>query len=126
MPVSNSFRKKDKILKRADYLRIGSRNKKIRTKHFLILFERSDFNLHRLGITASKKTGNSVKRNRIKRVIREFFRLNRKSLGSVKDIIIIAGRDASRLGYEEVREELIRAFARGRGKVSILNENDRR
>ncbi len=126
MSGSNSFKKRDRILRRADFLRIGSKEKKVRTKHFLILFERNDLNVHRLGITASKKTGNAVKRNRIKRILREFFRLNRGSLGSCKDIIIIAGKGSFRLGYKEVQGELNRAFNINLENISTLNENGRK
>jgi len=44
----------------------------------------------RLGITVTKKTGNAVERNRIKRLIREFFRKNRHLLTHNFDLNIIA------------------------------------
>jgi len=49
----------------------------------------------RLGITVSRKVGNAVVRNRIKRGIREWFRRCRDELGSNVDLVVIA-RSAAR------------------------------
>ena len=49
----------------------------------------------RLGITVSKKVGCAVRRNRIKRIIREFFRTNRMLIESSADINVIAKRSVS-------------------------------
>ncbi len=53
MSALHSFKKKDRILKRADFLKIGSKGKKIRTRHFLVFFVGNNLDIHRLGITAS-------------------------------------------------------------------------
>jgi ribonuclease P protein component len=60
----------------------------------------------RLGITVGKKVGNAVKRNRIKRLLREYFRLNRDAFRGSTDIVIIARKDISSLNYRDVSSEL--------------------
>lgn len=57
----------------------------------------------RLGITVSKKVGNAVVRNRIKRVTREFFRHTKHQISSPRDINVIANRQAGRLENEKLR-----------------------
>jgi ribonuclease P protein component len=66
----------------------------------------------RLGITVTKKTGNAVKRNRIKRLIREFFRLNKALFPAGQDLVIMAKRDVPPLTYQEACRELTELFTR--------------
>ena len=56
----------------------------------------------RIGISASKKIGNSVVRHRIARVLRECFRLHRDELKSGYDIVVIARQPAAAMGYEDM------------------------
>ena len=60
----------------------------------------------RLGITVTKKIGNAVKRNRIKRLLREFFRVNKSGFSSSQDIVVIAKKEAYELTYQDVCREL--------------------
>ena len=76
------------------------------SEHFTIIECKNQTGISRLGITVSKKVGNAVQRNRIKRLIREYFRLNRSRLSTPRDIVIIAKKDASLLKYQEICSEL--------------------
>jgi ribonuclease P protein component len=64
----------------------------------------------RLGITASRHTGGAVTRNRIKRLVREFFRRNRHCMTKQKDILVIARPQAAQLSYADVERELAGAL----------------
>ena len=72
----------------------------------------------RLGIAASKAVGSAVERNRVKRVIREFFRQNR-DLFPVGDCVVIPGRSSGKLSNDEIRRRLAGALEKisgaGRG-----------
>ncbi|MAG32544.1 MAG: ribonuclease P protein component [Deltaproteobacteria bacterium] len=65
----------------------------------------------RLGITASRKVGNAVVRNRFKRRIREWFRLRRSALGGDFDVVVIARRSGAKLGLVELDARLARLLA---------------
>jgi ribonuclease P protein component len=60
----------------------------------------------RLGITASRKVGNAVVRNRVKRSVREWFRRDRARLGAEFDIVVIARRGARDLTGQEINARL--------------------
>ena len=64
----------------------------------------------RLGISVSKKVGNSVVRHRIRRLIRESFRLH-KSEWAARDYIVVARKEAAGKSYEEIESTL---FSLGR------------
>jgi ribonuclease P protein component len=71
----------------------------------------------RLGLVATRRLGKAVQRNRIKRVLREFFRRHRTTLPAF-DLVIMAKKGAAALGYHQVEEELGRLlFSRARQKT---------
>lgn len=92
-------------------MRIGAEGKKIRSNHFIVIYKTKSEGACRAGITASKKVGNAVYRNRVKRLIREFFRLNNE-LFCPADMVFIAGRNSCHLTYKELRDELMLVFTR--------------
>lgn len=65
---------------------------------------------HRIGITVSKKVGNAVERNRIKRIIREYFRHKKDSVDGILDINIIAKKGLTTLSTGQSIEKLDKLF----------------
>ena len=113
----NGYQKKDRLLKRKEYLLVSKTGKKCHKKHFLCIFKKGSGERSRLGITVTKKVGCAAKRNRIKRVCREFYRLNRRRLRGIWDISIIAKQsaaDASRDQSLKSLNELFHAISENR------------
>lgn len=80
-------------LRRADFLRITRHGRRHSSEFFLVFrLDRSDGGAARLGITVTRKVGKAVRRNRIKRIVREWFRGRRQELKSC-DLVVIAKRD---------------------------------
>ena len=65
----------------------------------------------RLGITASRKVGNAVARNRVKRAVREWFRTERRSLSADRDYVVILRAKACELSAGDLARELSVALA---------------
>lgn len=87
-------------------MEVMSKGKEFRTRNFTLIYSPNKEGKSRLGITVSKKIGNAVKRNRVKRLIREFFRLNKSRISGCYDVIFIARKGAVDLNYFKVYEEL--------------------
>jgi len=104
------FGKKERVRRRKDYLNIYKRGRRIHSDNFTVILSPNPSGEKRLGIAVSKKVGNAVKRNRIKRLLKEFFRLNKDQLPDSKDMVIIAKKDVSPLKYRDVCLELADIF----------------
>jgi ribonuclease P protein component len=106
------------LLKRSAFLGLSRQGKKIQNRHFIALYALRDENGSRLGITASKRVGNAVTRNRIKRHCREAFRHHAIRFELSVDISIIAKREAAALTGPGVAASLDQLFGKIRGEVS--------
>ena len=67
----------------------------------------NNLEINRLGISVSKKVGNSVVRHRITRLIREAYRLNRNQLASGKDIVVVARVNSKGHNYWDIESAFI-------------------
>ena len=65
---------------------------------------------NRLGISVSKKVGNSVIRHRMKRLVKESYRQNESGLKRGFDIVVIVRPAAKEKGYREVQSALLHLF----------------
>lgn len=104
--MEQSFRKHERVRKRKDYSRIYKNGARLYLENFLVLIHPNEEGTRRLGITVGKRIGNSVKRNRIKRLLREFFRLHKDSLPAGADIVITVRKDVSARSLQEITREL--------------------
>ena len=107
---SFSFPKSEKILNRADFVKLNRSGNRLYTKHFTLIIKQNGQGVTRLGVTVSRKTGNAVRRNRVKRLLREFFRLNKKRIPQGYDIVIIAKKDVGYLDFWKIKKEIGSVF----------------
>lgn len=98
-------------MRRSDFQRVTRHGRRTVTEFFLVfILPREDERSARLGITVTRKVGNAVRRNRIKRLIREWFRRRGSELGPL-DLVVIAKRDLpERLTQAGVSLDLDRAL----------------
>ena len=62
---------------------------------------------NRLGISVSKKVGNSVVRHHVTRLVRESYRLHEEMFNSGLDIVVIARKSADEISYREAESALL-------------------
>jgi ribonuclease P protein component len=77
----------------------------------LVLFgEPNGLEHPRLGVTATRKFGGAVARNRIKRVLRDVFRRNRPSLAPPLDVVVNVRQGALERPFEALEREFIEQY----------------
>lgn len=101
-----NFTKSDRLLKRSEFLQLTKYGKSEYNPHFTIKYQDQHRNKSRFGVTVSKKVGGAVTRNRLKRLVREYFRLNKHAITGNLDINIIIKREASQLTSEHFLSSL--------------------
>ena len=104
--------KADRILKRREFMVLADSGRRIQNEHFIANFSPNQLGRSRIGITVTKKVGPAVKRNRIKRLVREYFRLNRHQLAGCWDINIIAKRQTADISSEKTFRSLTNIIER--------------
>lgn len=109
--MDNSFTRESRLLKARQFQAVFENAElKASDKHFLFLATRSGENNARLGLVVGKKKVKlAVQRNRIKRVVREFFRHHNQSVHGL-DIIFIARQGVGDLSNQALFERIDRSW----------------
>lgn len=94
-----SFPKQERLLHSGDYRR-ASRGVRYVTPTLIVIAQRGDQAWARMGAVVSKKVGNAVRRNKVKRRLREIFRRNKPSFPLALDYVWIARPGAADADFE--------------------------
>ena len=108
----------DSLKKNRDFQNVYRNGKSKANKYLVMYVLENQLDSNWLGISVSKKVGNSVIRHHLTRLIRESYRLNKEMFNSGLDIVVIARESAKDRKYKEIESALLHL-----GKINgILNE----
>ena len=97
----------ESLKKNRDFQKVYSNGRSFANRYLVMYILENGSSGNRLGISVSKKVGNSVVRHRIKRLIKESYRLNEDSFLSGYDIVVIARVTANKISYFEMESALL-------------------
>ena len=103
-----SYPKEARIRRRPEFNACYERGRRLHSPHFLLFWLPGAEGRARTGMAVSRKVGDAVTRNRVKRLLREFFRLHARALPA-GDLVAVARRHAgeARLDLAAVTGELL-------------------
>lgn len=114
--ASEKFPKTDRILKRDVFRRVYEQGRKLQARYFTAFVLPNLGERSRLGITTTRKIGNSVERNRARRLVREAFRKNKWLVPRGVDIVINVKRPLVEANYCDLEGDFITFLERAGDK----------
>ena len=110
----------ESLKKNRDFQQVYKRGTSKANRYLVMYVLPNQHMMNRLGISVSKKVGNSVVRHRLTRLIRESYRLNEAEFENGLDIVVVARPQAKDRTYQEIESALMHLA----GKHCIAGKNN--
>ncbi len=107
-----------RLRKRWEFFQVYGRGEKEHAAYFVLYLLENELSRHRLGVTASRKVGKAIKRNQIRRRLREVFRRNREIIPPWWDVVINVKQAAGGASLKDLRNDFIRAIGRWKRRAA--------
>lgn len=97
----------ERLKKNHQFQSVYKNGRSYANKYLVMYIRENGTDGNRIGISVSKKVGNSVVRHRVTRLVREGYRLQEAMFNSGLDIVIVARMNAAAVGYKEIEKALL-------------------
>ena len=112
----------ESLKRNADFQNVYKNGKSYANRHLVLYVLDNQTGHNRLGISVSKKIGNSVVRHHFCRLIREIYRLHENMFNSGLDIVVVARKSASASDYHDLEKSFLNLAMRHK----IIHSDDRK
>lgn len=99
--------KKYRLKKNMEFKKVYSVGKNHWNRNFVLYVKKNNLDETRVGFTITKKHGNAVIRNRIRRQMKEAYRLNFHNVKDGYDLVFIPKRNITNISYKEIEGSMI-------------------
>ncbi len=107
-----------------DFSRVYNKHQSKADRYMVMYILENGSDTLRLGVSVSKKVGNSIVRHRLARLIRESFRLNSKSIMKGYDIVFVARNNLKGKGFYETQKSMLHLLKAS--SILMESENDKK
>ena len=107
-----SFPRTDRLTSRRQFKTVYDQGRRVRASAVTVFGLENQLGHCRVGLTVTRKLGNAVARNRVKRILREIFRVNRLSVTGSLDLVVNAHASLPRHERAEIERDVIRCVSR--------------
>ncbi len=114
--MGQGFSKKERLRKRKEFQLVFDKGKRYGNDQLKIYALSNGNSVSRLGLVVGRKFGNSPRRNRFKRILREAYRLNKNLLSNGVDIVVIPRPGLTELTLNAIEEKF---------KIILIQINDK-
>ena len=112
-PPRRTFERRDRLGRSRDFTRVYAQGTRVASRTFLMFLAENTLGHHRLGLAIPRRVGNAVLRNRVKRRLREAFRLSRHRIAGSLDLVLHGRSEVATQPMPELREALVATAQRG-------------
>jgi ribonuclease P protein component len=96
----------NRVKKRRDFTRVYQKGKSVAAKDMVLCYRKNGLSDFRVGFTVSKKVGNAVTRNHVRRRLKEIARLHPDFFMLGYDYVIVAKHTITQISYREMEKEV--------------------
>ncbi len=97
----------ESLKKNNDFRTVYKSGRSYANKYLVMYVLENNRDMNRIGISVSKKVGNSVVRHRVTRLLRESYRLHENIFNDGLDIVVVARNNAASASYAEIESALL-------------------
>ncbi|EDL64155.1 ribonuclease P protein component [Bacillus sp. SG-1] len=122
------MRKEQRVKKNIEFQEVFKKGTSIANRQFVVYkLHKEDQQYFRIGLSVSKKIGNAVVRNQIKRYIRQVFLELKDEVKNNYDYVIIARKPAADMDFHEIKKSMIHVLKKSKAlRVSQQTQTDKR
>lgn len=106
--------KKDILRRKDDFSAVYKKGRSVGERYIVLFYKKNGLPYNRIAFLASKKVGNSVERNRARRLIRENYRFLKDDIRTGYDIIFIARNTINGRKFSDVKKSMVGALLKSK------------
>ena len=119
----------ESLKKNRDFQLVYRNGTSFANRYLVMYVWKNQLNINRIGISVSKKVGNSVVRHHLTRLIRESYRLNEEKFSCVYDLVVIVRMNGKNQGFHSIESALLHLgklhkILRSEENENTIDQND--